>query len=527
LRIFKQGGNKVSDTSAKNSKEERAKSIINAGLGVAATDTVQRYGSAVKVHLVTYDGVDNETGKNLSRSLKGISKSKVNSDHKDANLKQQAGFSAELKDTARENAEREILGKKSNGNKVARTDDIGRVNDPLFDIVELDSKGNVVPGSGTQMKFVGKDPKAALDKMKSKQYDKYWENDAKVSVPSDYYDGMIKEADAQIQKLKEQAAKLEAQGKGDLANQALEKAKKLEKIKKSLKKSKVSNKEAMEARTNPLASTAKDVAKLAHRAGMEQAKTGAAIGGGLSFIRNAVEVIKGEKSAEDAIVDVAKDTGSAAIVSYATGSGGAALKGAMQNAPSEYLRVLSKTGLPAQAVVVTLEIGKTITKYFTGEIDGIECLEELGEKGTGMLASAAGAAVGQILIPIPIVGSLIGGMIGYAFSSSCYSMLLTTGKEAKLAREERIRIEAECAVAIKQIEEYHTLLKAIIDSYLTEHRAVFDEALYELNRGLELGDADSFIGGANMISEKLGGKPQFNNMEEFDALMTNGITLRL
>jgi len=513
------------DNTVKNN-DDKAKSIINAGLGGAASDTVQRYGSAVKVHLVAYGGVNNETGNSLTpkKSLKDISGYKKNPKHEEANLKQQAGFSAEIKDTARENAEREISGSKT---RAARTDDIGRVNDPLFDIVELDSKGNVVAGSGTQMKFVGKDPKAALNKMKSKQYDKYWENDAKVSVPSDYYDGMLKEADAQIQKLKEQAAKLEAQGKGDLAKETLAKAEKLEKIKKSLKKSKVSNKEAMEARTNPLSSTVKDVAKLAHRAGVEQAKAGAVIGGGLSFIRNAVEVIKGEKSPEDALVDVAKDTGSAAVVSYATGSGGAALKGAMQNAPSEYLRVLSKTGVPAQVVVVALELGKTMTKFIKGEIDGIECLEELGEKGTGMLASAAGAAVGQMLIPIPILGGLIGGMIGYAFSSSCYSMLLTTGKEAKLAREERIRIEAECAMAIKQIEEYHKLIKAIIDSYLTEHRAVFDDALHELNRGLELDDADGFIAGANMISEKLGGKPQFSNMDEFDALMANGITLKL
>ncbi len=44
---------------------------------------------------------------------------------------------------------------------MVRTDDIGRVNDPLYDTVIIDCDGNIVEGSGTQLKFVGaaeKDP---------------------------------------------------------------------------------------------------------------------------------------------------------------------------------------------------------------------------------------------------------------------------------------------------------------------------------------------------------------------------------
>ena len=36
---------------------------------------------------------------------------------------------------------------------------------------------------------------------------------------------------------------------------------------------------------------------------------------------------------------------------------------------------------------------------------------------------------------------------------------------------------------------------------------------------MSLGDIDGFISGANTITEKLGGRVQFRNMQEFDAFM--------
>jgi hypothetical protein len=74
------------------------------GLAGAGVEIVQRYGSAVKEHLVAYSGTDNEAEKRLKKSLKSISGQKVNSEFKNQNIKQQAGFAAEVKHTARENA---------------------------------------------------------------------------------------------------------------------------------------------------------------------------------------------------------------------------------------------------------------------------------------------------------------------------------------------------------------------------------------------------------------------------------------
>ena len=121
----------------KNIKNEDKKdnSFDNIVLGNMSAEVVDRYGSAIKEHFVAYSGVDNEAGIELTKGLKEISQYKVNPENKYSNLKQQAGFSAEVKHVARKNAEN-IINK--TGERVVRTDDIGRVNDQLYDHVTYD-----------------------------------------------------------------------------------------------------------------------------------------------------------------------------------------------------------------------------------------------------------------------------------------------------------------------------------------------------------------------------------------------------
>ncbi len=501
----------------KDKKEKRFETVLNAGLAGAASDVVSRYGSGIKEHIVGYNGVDNETGEHLKRCLKSISKSKVNPDCEYANLKQQAGFSAETKEVARQRAQQAIRGKKPT---VVRTDDIpGHVNDPLIDIAKVDCHGNPIPGSGVQVKFVGSTPKAAVGKMLGKGYQKYFDNDCKIMVPKDYYDGMKEELRERMDNLREQIEKAKQQGKTDLAAQKQELLEKCKKVNKSLKKSSVSNDEAMEARVSPGWSTTKDILKTAHEAGLQQAAVGAGIGGGISLVRNAIAFYNGDKTGKDVAVDVLVDTASAAGVSYATAFGGSVIKGAMQNAASKSVRALSKSNLPAVIATSTIELGKTLKSYFSGEIDGTKCLNEIGEKGYGMINSALFTAIGQMVIPVPVLGALVGSMVGYALSSASYKILTDSLNEAKRAREERIRIERECAEMKKTLEECRLRLEEKIDKYLQEKREFFCRTFSEIKQALDIGDVDGYIDSMNKITESFGKKPLYRNMDEFNQLM--------
>lgn len=520
-----------------NNEEEkqRSRGTVNAGLAGGAGDVIDRYGSGVKEHIVGYSGVDNETGTVNNRGLKQISQYRRGDPKTDPNYrintKQQAGFAAETKEAARRRAEEAIAGKKPT---TTRTDDIigpdgqrHHVNDQLFDITtKVDANGNPVPGSSAQMKFVGSSPKEAVGKMLSKDYQKYIDNDVKMMVPSDYYDGIKSELDARISSLEEQIDRLESQGKTDVAEAKKEQLEKCRILKKNLVKSKVSNDEAIEARNNPKWSTAKDIARVANRAGLEQAKMGAAIGGGMSLIRNFVAVCKNEKDAKEAALDVAGDTAGAAALSYATAFSGAVIKGTAQNSSSELVKTLSKTNLPAYIATSTLEVGKTLKSYFSGEIDGVQCLEQLGEKGYGMVNSALYAAIGQVAIPIPVVGALIGSMLGYALSSASYGALTQSLKEAKMAREERIRIEAEVAESISMLREYRAELEANISKYLKDTRDFFDETFSRMKSSLQTGDIDGYIASTNAIARKMGKRPVYDTFSQFDSMMVSDVPLK-
>lgn len=264
-----------------------------------------------------------------------------------------------------------------------------------------------------------------------------------------------------------------------------------------------------------------NVVKTGHKAGMDAAKSGALIGGGISAIQNVVAVVKGEKDAGEAVIDTAKDTAGAAVLSYSTGALGSTISHTLSYSSNTMLKSLSKTNLPSQIAVAALETGKTMKKFICGEIDGTECMIELGEKGTGMIASSYGAIAGQVLIPIPVVGGMIGSMVGYAFASSYYNGLVGLMQNRKLAHEERIRIEAECKETLEAIRSYRREVEKIAEAYFADHKRVFDTAFGTISQALQTGDADGVIAGANMITEKLGGEVQYKNMKEFDEFMND------
>ena len=351
--------------------------------------------------------------------------------------------------------------------------------------------------------------------------------DAKIDVPSDQYDKIIQEANAKIDNLSKQLENQRQAGNTEQVQKLQERIDKLEKIKKNLRKSTVSSDEAVFARLHPGLSTAIDVAKISHRAGVQTAKSSAIIGGSVSIVKNLVSVCKGEEEPEEALKNVAKDTATTAAVGYGTGFTGTAIKGAMQNSGSEYVRALAKTNIAGTIVAVTVSVTKTMTRYFKGEIDGVECLETLGEQGTGMISSAMFATIGQAVIPIPVVGGLIGGMVGYALSSATYGVLVESLKEAKLAKEEREQIERACEEHIKLIRQYRAEMEKIINAYLIDSMDLFRDSFSGIKNALAIGDVDWVIDSANIITESFGGKAAFSNMDEFTDKMLKGSTFKI
>ena len=517
-------------------KSEKKKRLLNKALEGAAAERVSRFGSAVKEHFVAYTGKDSEKGKTLVKGLKEIATFKVNEEYHDQNIKQQAGFSAEVKAVARKNADAIIEG---SDHRFIRTDDMGRVNDQILDVVELDVLGQEIIGQGAQMKYVGKDYKELLAKLRGPKYKKYLDADALLAVPDDYYEQLVDHGSQkgwisiQIDKLQAEIDHLQDGGNPDTLSRKKEQLEDLKKIKKNIRKGGLTSKEAIEARKDPRLSTAKDIGKLAHKAGMEQAKTGAVITGSVSIVRNVVACMKGEIEPKDAAAAVAKDTGTGAAVSYATAFTGAVVKGSMQNASSAYVRSLSKTNLASGLVTTTMDIGKTMTRYIRGELTGAQCVEQLGEQGVGELGAAMYASVavasvsGSGSVALSVIAGMAGSTLGYAAAVAVYQELAASLKEYELAKEQRIQAEQECAEAVLMIRQYRQEMDRAVEQYLTDHLEVISSGFQAMDESILAGDTAGVLSGNAAIQEVLGRKAQFQTQDEFDDLMLSDAAFKL
>ncbi len=103
------------------------------------------------------------------------------------------------------------------------------------------------------------------------------------------------------------------------------------------------------------------------------------------------------------------------------------------------------------------------------------------------------ALAGQALIPIPVVGALIGGFVGITMSKTFYDISLKILKEAKEAHQDRIKAEKKCREHIRQLEMYRNQFKEVFERYFHGNMKFFNESFDELERALYAGDADLAI----------------------------------
>ena len=396
-----------------------------AAIRSTVTDTVKQM----------YSGTILENGK-LSLGLERISQWKVNPDYIESNLKQHAGYAAEVVSTAKENLQAKL---DNTGVKTYRADDrpdLFPPNDQYVDKIRIDSAGNV---EKVQVKFVGEDAKACLAKLKSADYDKYFQDGAvdKIEVPKDYYDDMKQMVSKKISSLEEQVQHVKEQGKTEAIHTKEAELERYRKIDKMLEKSTVSSDEAMEAVKHPKRYTAKLFAKdtflESNKAGLESAALAATITTAVSTVDNITQVMDGKITAQEAFLDVAKDTGAAGGIAYGTAFVSTAVAQTMSSSAHQMIRALGNSGVPAMVISVGVQSFDSITDYATGVIDAKELVSDLTESTAQVAGSMAGAALAGATVGSVIPGagtivgaaagigvSMVGGMVGAAVATEAY-----------------------------------------------------------------------------------------------------------
>lgn len=278
---------------------------------------------------------------------------------------------------------------------------------------------------------------------------------------------------------------------------------------------------AAEKRNNrrALQKSVKNAVGTAHEAGMAGAQNAGITAITMSGIMNLVSVIKGEKSGEDAVADTIKDGGKAAVTGYAMGGGLTVLSQSLSYSSSEFIQELAKMNVPGKIITAVMVTGDTLKKWGDGEITTQECIIELGDKGLNMVTMGYSMAVGQALIPIPVVGGAVGALVGSVLTSNLYNDLINDLQAKQLEHEERMRKIAECNEVAEQARKFREELECYLNSYFQEERTFFNDAISSMHLAYEIGDADGVIAGANDITRKLGGKANYETVEEFKSFL--------
>ncbi len=400
-------------------------------------------------------------------------------------------------------------------------------NHELVDYVSVDKKGNVIPSTLTQSKFVGKNGEECFKKLLSKDYKKYFENGAKMKIARNHYGDFQKEANIKIKSLESRIAKQKGLGNFQKAAHLEEKRQYCKTIKAHTRPASITKAEAIEARLNPNLSTAKDVASVSHQAGMNAMQTGALIGGGVSAITNIYECIANGKDPMKALKHTLVATAKGGALSYGSAFASSSLGGLMQSSANKVIQSLGKGSVPAMFVGACVANATILGRYLSGKIDKTELLKQLGKANATLVSSGAMAVAGQALIPIPVVGALVGGFVGAILSETCFNAFLKAREEAKLARQRRIEIEKECRESIRQLEIYQNQFKEVFKRYFHETTKFFNQSFDELERALYAGDADLAIGVNNKSREWLGQKALSNNKQELWELITSNKNIRM
>ena len=460
------------------SASETAQDGIAAWIGENAALNVEVMPEAMDIIKAMYEGKDMFDIHTLG--LEEIKNWNIHPDYVYQCTKQHAGYAAEVISTAKENL---IAKLKGTGVTTFRADDrpdLFKKNDQYVDKIRVDAAGNII--ERIQTKFVGKDAKSCLDKLKSSDYEKYLFSDKvdKIEIPKDFYDDVKVLAKEQMKGLEKEIETLKANGNEEALAKKQKLFDRLKAIDEKVEKSTVSSKEAVEAVKNPAAyvrnTLIKEALVTANKAGLETGMDAAKLTVVISTVDNLFKYMNGEITITEAVVDTGKDGVFAGGIGYTTGFVTSAVSTAMSKSSHVLISKVGGSCAPAAVVSWGVQSYDTIVDYAQGEISGSELAYNLGENAATVAGGiAAGAAAGSI---VPGAGTAVGAgvgfvssMVGCALASEAYAAAVEHGGEGAEALASKAQEFASNTVEMAKAEvpEKVDFIRESINGFATEN----------------------------------------------------------
>lgn len=260
---------------------------------------------------------------------------------------------------------------------------------------------------------------------------------------------------------------------------------------------------------------------------LKEVGTGALQGAGYAAVfatisngfQNTTKVIRGEKELAEAVVDTLSMTSAAAIRG---GIVAGTTKGIAIAARSEGLKTFSEGAAPIALANTIYSMGKAVRLYMKGDIDKTALKEECGEASLRGVSTYYCGVVGQLLIPVPVLGALVGSLVGYTTSALLVqSGILGVGRKniVYIARKRREYIEEQCLEAVRLMEQYKNSFEQISIQYAKQYTNHILPALTLVNESFNSGNPIMAINGLAYLNECFSKELPFRRFEDFDDFM--------
>ncbi len=244
----------------------------------------------------------------------------------------------------------------------------------------------------------------------------------------------------------------------------------------------------------------------------------------IKSLLNTAEYIRGKKELAETLSDVFACTSSAAIKGGVVASTAQGVQLIVNSVADEGVSSLSHGAAPIAIASSIFDMGYATRKFVKGEINKDEFKEACGMATMKGVATYYCGVVGQILIPIPFLGAMVGSIVGYTTASMLVQAgVLGVGPKnlVEVSRKRREYIEKECMRAIELMSFYKIQFEAISQYFDEEYSKIFIPQIINIEHALHCYSPNEIINCIALLNESFSNKLQFRTFIEFDDFMRN------
>jgi hypothetical protein len=181
------------------------------------------------------------------------------------------------------------------------------------------------------------------------------------------------------------------------------------------------------------------------------------------------------------------------------------------------LKIAGKSNLATSTATAAVYTAQHLKAYFNGEITKEKLFEEINHTAITTLSTVYYSGLGQAVIPIPVVGALVGATVGFFIGDMLHRtglIALGDSHAVKMAKERRRKIERMAEVLIPAIRKSRQEFEAYVDRYFAHRKAIFEEAFRDLDTSIKTNDNELFLSSLEKINNMYGKSLGIDSIED-------------